>query len=65
VTSLYLDHAATSPLRPEAREAFLRASELGGNASSIHAFGRKAKLLLEEARRDRGQCDGASAGAGF
>ncbi|HWU48246.1 MAG TPA: aminotransferase class V-fold PLP-dependent enzyme [Asticcacaulis sp.] len=52
MTPLYLDHAATSPLRPEAREAFLRASELGGNASSIHAFGRKAKLLLEEARAD-------------
>jgi cysteine desulfurase len=52
VTSLYLDHAATSPLRPEAREAFLRASDMSGNASSIHAFGRKAKLLLEEARAD-------------
>lgn len=52
MTPLYLDHAATSPLRPEAREAFLRASDFGGNASSIHAFGRKAKLLLEEARAD-------------
>ncbi|MDI7774819.1 aminotransferase class V-fold PLP-dependent enzyme [Asticcacaulis sp. EMRT-3] len=49
---LYLDHAATSPLRPEARDAFLRASELGGNASSIHSLGRKAKLTLEEARAD-------------
>ena len=48
--SLYLDHAATSPLRPEARDAFLRASEAGGNASSVHAHGRKAKLVLEEAR---------------
>jgi len=47
---LYLDHAATSPLRPEARDAFLRASDAGGNASSIHALGRKAKLVLEEAR---------------
>lgn len=50
--TLYLDHAATSPLRPEAREAFLRASDIGGNASSIHALGRKAKLTLEEARGD-------------
>ena len=48
--ALYLDHAATSPLRPEAREAYLRAAEAGGNASSVHSVGRKAKLLLEEAR---------------
>ena len=52
MSPLYLDHAATSPLRPEARAAFLRASDMGGNASSIHALGRKAKLLLEEARAD-------------
>ncbi|MGN6210761.1 cysteine desulfurase family protein [Asticcacaulis sp.] len=49
---LYLDHAATSPLRPEARDAFLRASEQGGNASSVHSLGRKAKMILEEARND-------------
>lgn len=49
---LYLDHAATSPLRPEARDAFLRAAELAGNASSVHSLGRKAKLTLEEARND-------------
>ncbi|MFT4075599.1 MAG: aminotransferase class V-fold PLP-dependent enzyme [Asticcacaulis sp.] len=49
---LYLDHAATSPLRPEAREAFLNASEMGGNASSVHSLGRKAKLVLEDARND-------------
>ena len=49
---VYLDHAATSPLRPEAREAFLRASEMGGNASSVHSLGRKAKLTLEDARSD-------------
>ena len=47
---LYFDHAATSPLRPEAREAWLCASDLGGNASSVHGIGRKAKLVLEEAR---------------
>ena len=47
---LYLDHAATSPLRPEAREAFLRACEIGANASSVHAPGRKAKVLMEDAR---------------
>ena len=48
--TLYLDHAATSPLRPEAREAFLRASAIGANASSIHGPGRKAKVLMEDAR---------------
>ncbi len=48
--TLYLDHAATSPLRPEAREAFLRACENGANASSVHAPGRKAKVMMEDAR---------------
>ena len=48
--TLYLDHAATSPLRPEAREAFLRACEIGANASSVHGPGRKAKVLMEDAR---------------
>ncbi len=47
---LYLDHAATSPLRPEARATFLRACEIGANASSVHGPGRKAKVLVEDAR---------------
>lgn len=47
---LYLDHAATSPVRPEVREAVLRAWDIGANASSVHGLGRKAKLVLEEAR---------------
>ncbi|HVP83202.1 MAG TPA: cysteine desulfurase family protein [Rhizomicrobium sp.] len=45
----YLDHNATSPLRPEARAAMERA--LGGaNPSSVHAEGRKARAIVEEAR---------------
>ena len=48
--ALYLDHAATSPLRPEARDAFLHVSELGGNPSSVHSLGRKAKVRMEDAR---------------
>ncbi|WP_443747661.1 cysteine desulfurase family protein [Asticcacaulis solisilvae] len=48
--TVYLDHAATSPLRPEAREAFLRVAEAGGNASSVHGVGRKAKIAVEDAR---------------
>lgn len=46
----YLDHNATSPLRPEARAAIERALALGGNASSVHGQGRKAHAALEEAR---------------
>jgi cysteine desulfurase len=46
----YLDHNATSPLRPEARAAMLRAMDCGGNASSVHAEGRAARKLLDDAR---------------
>nr|WP_201469668.1 cysteine desulfurase family protein [Microbacterium hydrocarbonoxydans] len=46
----YLDHAATTPLRPEARQAWLEASEMVGNASSTHGAGQDARRLLEEAR---------------
>ena len=46
----YLDHNATSPIRPEAREAMLAALELRGNASSVHEEGRKARALIEVAR---------------
>lgn len=48
--SVYLDHAATTPLRPEARDAWLAASETLGNASSIHQNGQAARALLEDAR---------------
>ncbi len=47
---VYLDHNATSPLRPAARAAFLEALEAGGNASSVHADGRGARARLERAR---------------
>lgn len=46
----YLDHAATTPLRTEAREAWLSASETIGNASSTHGAGQDARRLLEESR---------------
>jgi cysteine desulfurase len=46
----YLDHAATTPLRPEARGAWLAASETVGNASSTHGAGQDARRLLEESR---------------
>ncbi|WP_206476433.1 cysteine desulfurase family protein [Microbacterium sp. KRD172] len=46
----YLDHAATTPLRPEARDAWLDATEVVGNASSTHGAGQDARRLLEESR---------------
>lgn len=49
-TGVYLDHCATSPLRPEARAAMTAAFDLTGNPSSVHADGRAARALLEEAR---------------
>jgi cysteine desulfurase len=47
---LYLDHAATTPVLPEARDAVRRALESWANPSSPHAEGRTARALLEEAR---------------
>jgi cysteine desulfurase len=48
----YLDYNATAPLRPEAREAALAAMTTTGNPSSIHAEGRLARGLIEDARVD-------------
>lgn len=47
---VYLDHAATTPLRAEARDAWLAAHEALGNPSSIHGAGQAARRLLEDAR---------------
>ncbi|MCQ4161881.1 aminotransferase class V-fold PLP-dependent enzyme, partial [Roseomonas sp. GC11] len=47
---LYLDANATEPLRPAARQAVLEALDLTGNPSSIHAAGRAARQVLEQAR---------------
>ena len=47
----YLDHNATSPLRPEARERWLEVQDaLGGNPSSLHEAGRRARAWIDEAR---------------
>lgn len=46
----YLDANATEPLRPEARSAMLAALEVTGNPSSVHAAGRGARRILEDAR---------------
>ena len=47
---VYLDHNATAPLRPEAREAMIAAMDVVGNPSSVHAEGRAAKAVVERAR---------------
>ncbi len=46
----YLDHNATAPLRDASRVAAERAFAAGGNASSVHASGRAARALIEDAR---------------
>jgi len=57
----YLDHAATTPVRPEVREAMLPylGDEAFGNPSSPHRFGRAARAGLEEAKRLVAQALGA------
>src|SRR6202012_5964793 len=47
---VYLDWNATTPLRPEARAAMQSAWDLSGNPSSVHAEGRQARRLVEDAR---------------
>jgi cysteine desulfurase len=48
----YLDHAATTPMLPEAVAAMAAALGRGGNASSLHASGREARREVEEAREN-------------
>ncbi|MEV4947974.1 cysteine desulfurase family protein [Streptomyces sp. NPDC053755] len=46
----YLDHAATTPMLPEAIEAMTAELAVTGNASSLHAAGRRARRTVEEGR---------------
>ncbi|MBO9546843.1 cysteine desulfurase family protein [Caulobacter sp.] len=62
-TSVYLDYNATAPLRPEAREALLRALESPANPSSVHAAGRAARDVVERARAEVGALVGVPAGS--
>lgn len=50
LTPVYLDHAASAPLLPQARDAMLEGLALDANASSPHRAGRAAKAALEDAR---------------
>ena len=56
---IYLDWNATAPLRREAREAMAAAWDLDGNPSSVHAEGRHARRLVEEARAGLARAVGA------
>ncbi|MFI9027081.1 cysteine desulfurase family protein [Streptomyces sp. NPDC053560] len=47
---VYLDHAATTPMLPEAVQAMTAQLAVTGNASSLHAAGRRARRTVEEAR---------------
>ena len=61
---VYLDHAATTPMRPEAIEAMTAVLASVGNASSLHGAGRVARRRLEEShewpRRALQRCAGYS-----
>jgi len=57
----YLDHNAASPLRPQARAAAVAALDRLGNPSSVHAEGRVARALVEEARSTIARGIGAAA----
>ena len=48
--AIYLDHAATTPMLPEAIDAYVRAMRVVGNPASVHSQGQNAKRMLEEAR---------------
>jgi cysteine desulfurase len=55
----YLDHAATTPMVPEAIAAMSARLALTGNPSSLHATGRDARRAVEEARESLAQALGA------
>lgn len=57
--AIYLDHNASAPLLPEAREALLAALDLTGNPSSVHGHGRALRNLVETARAKVAKLAGA------
>ena len=60
-TPIYCDYNAGAPVRAEAAVAMSRALAAGGNPSSVHAAGRRARALIEDAREKLGSLLGASA----
>lgn len=50
--TIYLDHAATTPIHPEVRAVYMKAMDsVFGNPSSIHSFGRTSRKMLDDARK--------------
>ena len=47
---VYLDHAATSPIRPSVLAHYVQALSQVGNPASVHSFGQSSRMMLEEAR---------------
>jgi cysteine desulfurase len=56
---VYLDHAATTPMRPEAIAAMTEELARLGNPSSLHAAGRRARRVVEESREQLAEVFGA------
>jgi cysteine desulfurase len=56
---VYLDHAATTPMRPEAIAAMTQELAQLGNPSSLHAAGRRARRVVEESREQLAEVFGA------
>lgn len=61
MVNVYLDHAASAPVREEALAAWARAASLVGNPSSVHADGRAARRVVEDARERIAAAVGARA----
>ncbi|MGH3190525.1 MAG: cysteine desulfurase family protein [Streptosporangiaceae bacterium] len=59
INPVYLDHAATTPMRPEAIDAMTEELARLGNPSSLHAAGRRARRVVEESREQLAEVFGA------
>ncbi|MCH9049588.1 MAG: cysteine desulfurase [Proteobacteria bacterium] len=59
--AVYMDYNATAPLRPAVGDAMNEALAITGNPSSVHRFGRLARRVIEEARRQVASLVGAEA----
>jgi cysteine desulfurase len=57
--AVYLDHAATTPMRPEAIAAMTEELGQAGNPSSLHHLGRRARRIVEESREQIAEAYGA------
>ncbi len=60
---VYMDYNASVPIRPEAAAAVSAALALGGNPSSVHAYGRRARRVVEDGREQVAAAIGAAAPA--